>query len=370
MVTSIANGNNVSNGTIFRVALLVAFIWKVVGTSCINLPETHEIVRLLRTLAEHYRVDAVIITETNIPSRENLSYFGNGNEAHMVYNFSLPPLLVNTLVTGDCQYLNTWLMGIPPAQPGTTYFNFIASHDGIGLRPAEGLLDDSELDRLVGTMQKFGGRVSWRALSKFQEDGHAEGQRKAYEINISLFDALKGTIQGEDGLGLQRFVCAHAVMLALEGVPGIYIHSLLGTRNDYERMENTGHNRCINRHKWAEAKLNAELDNPESPHAQVLAQLSQLIALRKQQSAFHPNAMQFTLQLGPQLFGFWRQSINREQDIFVVNNISADQQALNVADLNLMEERNWQDLISTQKLDDLQATIILEPYQTLWISNQ
>ena len=168
----------------------VAFLWKIPGTNCLNLEETHEIVRLMRTLVEHVSADALLITETNIPNRENLSYFGNANEAHCVYNFSLPPLLVNTLITGDCTYLKHWMMSMPPAQNGTAYFNFIASHDGIGLRPAEGLLSEREVETLVATMQQFGGNVSYRALE--------DGERKPYEINISLFDALQGTTSGPD----------------------------------------------------------------------------------------------------------------------------------------------------------------------------
>jgi hypothetical protein len=186
--------------------------------------------------------DQVDLDFRNLPNRENLSYFGNANEAHCVYNFSLPPLLVNTLITGDCAYLKQWMMSMPPAQNGTAYFNFIASHDGIGLRPAEGLLSDGELDTLIATMQRFGGHVSYRALD--------DGRSKPYEINIALFDALQGTTSGPDSWGLERFVCAHAIMLGLEGIPGIYIHSLLGTRNDYDRVENTGHYRAINRHQW------------------------------------------------------------------------------------------------------------------------
>ncbi|NND69318.1 MAG: alpha-amylase, partial [Halioglobus sp.] len=161
----------------------IAFLWKELGSTCLNLPQTHEVVRLLRTLVEHARADALLITETNIPNRENLSYFGNANEAHCVYNFSLPPLLVNTLVTGDCSHLKNWMMSMPPAQGGTCYFNFIASHDGIGLRPAEGLLSEEELQALIHTMQVFGGHVSYRALE--------DGRDKPYEINIALFDALR-----------------------------------------------------------------------------------------------------------------------------------------------------------------------------------
>jgi sucrose phosphorylase len=340
----------------------IAFLWKIPGTSCLNLPQTHEVVRLLRTLVEHARPDALLITETNIPNRENLSYFGNANEAHCVYNFSLPPLLINTLLTGDCTYLRQWLMSMPPAQNGTTYFNFIASHDGIGLRPAEGLLSDEELAALIGTLQRFGGRVSWRALEG--------GEQRPYEVNIALYDALQGTVSGSDSLGLQRFVCAHAIMFALEGIPGVYIHSLLGTRNDYQRLEHSGHNRAINRHQWQWPALEAELADPGSPHHQVLVQLQALLRTRGRQPAFHPNATQFTLQLGSAMLGFWRQSQDRRQSIFCVSNVSNQACELNLRDLNLIDTDSWRDLITGEQFAGVDHTLTLQPYQSVWLSNR
>ena len=339
----------------------VAFLWKKLGTNCLNLPETHEIVRLMRTLLEHAETDTVIITETNIPNRENLSYFGNGNEAHGIYNFSLPPLLVNTLITGNCHYLKSWLMSMPPAQNGTMYFNFIASHDGIGLRPAEGLLTESEVSSLITTMKKFGGKISWRTGDN--------GVRKPYEVNIALFDALQGTIDGKDQWGIQRFICAHAIMLALEGIPAIYIHSLLATGNDYDKLEKTEQNRSINRHQWDYVALKAKLNDKDSQHAIIYDQLKGLIETRKQQKAFHPNATQFTLHLTEKLFGFWRQSIDRRQSIFCVYNISNETQPLLLSDLNLIVTDNWRDLISGIEFNETNDFISLEPYQILWITN-
>ena len=340
----------------------VAFLWKQPGTNCLNLEQTHEIVRLLRTLIEHAQDDAIIVTETNIPNRENLAYFGNANEAHWVYNFSLPPLLVNSLITGDCHYLKQWMMSMPPARNGTAYFNFIASHDGIGLRPAEGLLTEGEINTLVETMQTFGGRISWRTGD--------QGQRKPYEINIALFDALQGTTHGPDHWGLQRFLCAHAIMLALEGVPGIYIHSLVGTRNDYQRVENAGHNRAINRHQWQYSELQDRLADANSSEHLVFSGISELLKIRRQQSAFHPNATQFTLHLGSGLFGFWRQSIDRQQSIFCISNITDKVQTLNLSDINLIDNENWVDLISQLPCDGIMQSIAMQPYQTLWITNQ
>lgn len=339
----------------------VAFLWKKLNSSSINLPETHEVVRLLRTLLEHAETDAVIITETNIPNTQNLTYFGNANEAHAIYNFSLPPLLINTLVTGNCLYLKRWLMSMPPSQNGTAYFNFIASHDGIGLRPAEGLLNDYELTSLVETMQEFGGKVSWRSTES--------GQQKPYEINIALFDALQGTTKGKDSLGLQRFICAHAIMFALEGIPGLYIHSLLGTQNDYEKVANTQQNRSINRHRWDYQELEENLADKSDHHTIVLASLKELLDIRIKQPAFHPNATQFTLHLGLQLFGFWRQSLGRKQSIFSVSNITDHEMELSIQDLNLIMTDNWVELISGVEIDMQQEFILLNPYQTVWISN-
>jgi len=339
----------------------VAFLWKIPGTTCLNLEETHEVVRLLRTLVENARNDALVITETNIPNRENLSYFGNANEAHCVYNFSLPPLLVNTLVTGDCSYLKRWLMSMPPAQNGTAYFNFIASHDGIGLRPAEGLLQDEEIDTLIATMERFGGQVSYRALE--------DGQRKPYEINISLFDALQGTTAGPDEWALERFICAHVIMLGLEGIPGIYLHSLLGTRNDYQRVENTGHYRAINRHQWDFDELEKVLADGESMHHRVFARLRQLLAIRRCQAAFHPNATQFTLHLGTALFGYWRQSLDRRQCIFCISNISSQEQPLALSDVNLTDTEQWIDLLGDLQVDRQTGVLALKPYQSVWLTN-
>jgi len=340
----------------------VAFLWKEIGTNCLNLPQTHEIVRLLRTLIEHRDPNALVITETNIPNRENLAYFGNANEAHIVYNFALPPLLLHGLVTGNNQYLNNWLMSMPPAQDGTTYLNFVASHDGIGLRPIEGILDEQELEQVVETMQGFGGKISWRRLS--------ETEVRPYEINISLIDALKGTIAGIDEWQIPRFMAAHIIMMGLDGIPAFYIHSLLATENDNSRVERTANNRAINRHIWNRRELDEQLAEPSSVHARVLALMKQAIGIRKQQAAFHPNATQYTLHLGEGIFAFWRQSRRREQSIFCIHNITPKPLEFSLTSVNLIDTQRWLDLFTEEFFDDWAAPVTLAPYQCLWLTNQ
>lgn len=340
----------------------VAFLWKEIGTPCINLPNTHELIRLLRLLIEHTNSLAIVITETNIPNRENLSYFGNANEAHLIYNFTLPPLILYTMLAGESHLLRQWMMSMPPAQNGTSYFNFIASHDGIGLRPVEGILSDEKVDEIASLIQRFGGDVSWRTLPN--------GETRPYELNISLIDAMKGTFRGEDNHQLARFICAHAIILALEGIPAFYIHSLLATENDQEKLNRTSNKRAINRHNWDYDELVSKLKDTNSLHYNAYTALTQLITIRKQQKAFHPNATQFTMHFDEAIFAFWRQSQDRSQSIFCIYNVTNTSRDLALKDVNLIELDQWRDLISGYKYQDPRENVILKPYEFLWVTNK
>ena len=347
--------------TIFRMDA-VPFLWKQKGTSCTNLQPTHEIIKLFHTLIEYYFPSALIVCENNVPSNENLTYFGNANEAHVIYNFSLPPLLIYTLLTGRCSHLKNWMMSMPPAQSGTTYLNFIASHDGIGLRPLDGLIADDGIDKLVEKTKQSGGRVTYRKSR--------EGSDKPYELNITLFDLLKSTFDSdEDNYSVERFLCAHSIMFALEGIPAVYIQSIFGSHNDLERLEHTQRNRSINRHIWDEFELEKELSDQQSPHARIFAELKRLLSIRKKQSAFHPNATQYTLHISDDIFAFWRQSINRDQSIFCISNVTATEKLINLRDINLINTDEWKDLIGGRLYFNIQEQLSLSPYQVLWISN-
>lgn len=340
----------------------VAFLWKEVGTASIHLPQTHEVVRLMRTLVDHLDVPAVLLTETNVPHAENLSYFGNQNEAHAIYNFSLPPLLLHALLSGNSMYLRRWLMAMPPALPGCAYLNFIASHDGIGVRGAEGMLPQAEVDRMIETVQEFGGAVSMRAR---------DGVEAPYEINTSLWSALSGTSAGgPDDLQFERFICCQTVMMSIEGIPAFYIHSLLATPNDREALNLTGHNRAINRRKWEWEELEGLLADPASDQSRVLREIKRRVAVRRRQPAFHPNATQFTLQLGEALLGLWRQSMDRRQSVFCVMNLTGAAQALDLNQINLIDGEVWTDLLSGASVAGADGEIMLAPYQAVWLTNR
>ncbi|MEM8679459.1 MAG: alpha-amylase family glycosyl hydrolase, partial [Planctomycetota bacterium] len=195
----------------------IAYLWKTPGTSCIHLPETHEVVKLLRDVLEAVPTDVRLITETNVPHAENVSYFGEGDEAHLVYQFSLPPLLLEAMLSQDASALEAWMSNLAPPPAGCTFFNFTASHDGIGVRPLEGLVSASRLQNLVEAVRARGGRVGMKT--------NPDGTESPYELNITYFSALADP---QDSLQVRRFLTTQAVMLGLQGLPGIYFHSLVG----------------------------------------------------------------------------------------------------------------------------------------------
>jgi sucrose phosphorylase len=325
------------------------------------MPQTHAVVQLCRVLVDYADEPVILLTETNVPKAENLSYFGQSNEAHAIYNFPLPPLILHAMLSGSTRYLRSWQAAMPPAPPSCTYLNFTASHDGIGMRPVEGLLPPEEIDRVREAIEGVGGLCSMRALPG--------GGEAIYELNCGYFPAMTRTFEGEEAHHLERFTASQTIVMSLEGVPAFYIHSMLATPNDLEGVETRGMNRAINRHRWDYPSLRAQLADPKSDQAQVLAALSERLRIRARQPAFHPNATNFTLSLDDRVFGVWRQSQDRRQSIFALHNVSADEVEVPVTALNLIADESWFDLLSPEVLHAEQDAIALAPYQCRWITN-
>jgi sucrose phosphorylase len=328
----------------------IAYAWKEVGTNCIHLAPTHALIQLLRAALDQAAPHVILITETNVPHAENVSYFGDGyDEAQMVYNFTLPPLLFHTMLSGNARQLSEWANTLITPSDRTAFFNFTASHDGIGVRPVEGILPPAELSRMINAVEERGGRVSYKA--------NPDGSRSPYELNITYVDALSSPTLPRD-LQVKCFLCSQAVTLALAGVPAIYIHSLIGSRNDVEGMRQTGHNRRINRAKLDIEKIEAELEDSSSFRAAVFHPYLHLIRTRIRQRAFHPQARQET-------------SILNDGRVFVVKRMIGDEGILalfnvtSAAQTVTLEQSAGRDLLDDQFTP--QRTITLEPYQTRWL---
>ena len=329
----------------------VTYLWKEPGTTCASLPQTHAVLKVLRGLLEAAAPWVVVLTETNVPHRENVGYFGDGHdEAQMVYNFALPPLVLHSVLSGDAATLRSWAAGLATPSEATCFFNFLASHDGIGLRAVEGILDDTALDAMVTAVQERGGRVSSRAT--------ASGERP-YELNVNLFDAL--TPPGEAlAASVQRFATVHAAMLALAGVPALYAHSLLGSSGAPEEVARTGRARSINREKLELDRLSTELADPQGRRARVLAALRTLLEVRRTHPAFAPRAAQAILPTEAGVFGVRREAAGRS--VWCLHNLSDRPVAVPAA----ARPRRGRDLLAGGTLEPSEA-LALEPRQTLWL---
>ncbi|SDM79361.1 alpha-amylase family glycosyl hydrolase [Sediminibacillus halophilus] len=336
----------------------IGFLWKEMGTSCIHLARTHKMIQLFRDIVDTIAPDTVLITETNVPHKDNISYFGNGyNEARMVYQFPLPPLTLHTFLTGDASHLADWARSLEETTEETTFFNFLASHDGIGVRPVEGLLSDEEVQAMIDKVQAHGGYVSYK--------DNGNGTKSPYELNINYLDALSHP-EDEQEWKVKRFAAAQSVLLSVTGVPGIYIHSMLGSRNYQEGVEETGRYRSINREKLDRRELEQELADSTSIRSQVLEKLKQLIKIRTAERAFHPNSPQKVLKLNKHIFSIVRTNKdNPEEKIFVLVNVSGEAQSLSLD----IDKQTAHDLISgkTYPSSSDKLPVSLQPYQVVWL---
>lgn len=342
----------------------IAYLWKEVGTSCIHLPQTHRVVQLFRSILDYIAPNVLLITETNVPHAENIAYFGNGrNEAQMVYQFPLAPLILHTFHTGRAEALQGWAAGLEKLPDTATFFNFIASHDGLGLRPAEGILTRDQIQALIDKTLAHGGQVSYKT--------NPDGSQSAYELNITLFDALSDPNGGEpEDLKIKRFIVSQAIMLAMVGVPGIYVHSLVGSSNDHAGLAETGRARTINRQKWQRAELEAALNDPAGRASQVFHRYLELLRVRASHKAFHPNGRQQVIPSSPALFCLLRISPDGQEYVLCLHNVSAQPQSFSL-DAAYLPWGGLQvrDLLSGQpvSIGEQALQLVLEPYEVKWL---
>ena len=347
----------INNGvTIFRLDA-IAYLWKQNGTKCINLSQTHEIIKLLRVVTSLLNVQTLIITETNLPEKENLSYFGKNNEANWVYNFSLPPLLIHAFLFENSSYLNQWSKKLPSTKHGNCYLNFIASHDGIGIRPTEGILNEKTLSSFLKRLKKNGSKFSYRKVQN--------KSKKVYEANITVFDALRKSDFDPKGLFfLERYVSAHAIMISFEGIPAVYFNSLFGKSNDEAKYIITGNNRDVNRYKWNFNNITTKLRDKKSKQSIFYRNIGALLEIKRKQKAFHPNASRININLGSKIFCFKRISKDKKQSIICMTNLSSK-----IQNPNFKKIGSYRDLLNSNLKFREGTSLTLKPFQTVWLTN-
>ncbi len=341
----------------------IAYLWKEIGTACIHLPQTHAIIRIMHATLERVAPQVKLITETNVPHSENMSYFGDGkDEADLIYNFALPPLILYTLQKGDAGSLSAWAGGLRLPSQQVTFFNFLASHDGIGVTPLRDILQEGAIEELARRTLAQGGLVSYRS--------NPDGSQSPYELNINYFDALANPDRAEpleNQIG--RFLAAHAIQLALVGVPGIYFHSLFGSRGWPEGVRMTGRKRSLNRQKLTLAELELDLENPNTLRSRIFQGMARLLKACASHAAFQPYSEQRVFDCGGQVFGLFRFDLDTNGHVLCLQNVTAQPALVNLPGEIISQTGITNDLLSGERMiiesgDNLR----LSPYQTRWLA--
>ena len=330
----------------------IPFMWKESGTTCVHRPETHAFVRIVRALFDEAAPHVLLLSETNVPHEENITYFGRGgDEAQLIYNFSLAPLILYGMATGDATPLAGWAKRLQPVGERCTFLNITSTHDGIGMRPTEGILDESQRKILTDLTEDHGGLVSYRS--------NPDGSLSPYELNITFYDAINNPNDAglDDATQVDRFLLSQAIPMALMGMPGVYIHCLLGSRNDLAGRENSGIPRRINREKCDAAAVGRELDEPRSRRRRVFEGIQRLLAIRRKQPAFHPQAAQTIVDGPPSCFIVRRECA--DQTIIALHNLGGDEAQARLG------ESPGVDLLA--KDEAIGAEVPLAPWQVRWI---
>ncbi len=347
--------DDIDHGASFLRLDAVGYAWKEPGTTSLNLPRTHRLVRAIRAAVDATAPGTAIVTETNVAQQENIAYFGDGEpEAQVVYQFSLPPLVLHALLFGTADRLASWISSLPSPPPGCAFLNMVATHDGIGLMPAEDLLSETEIADTVEQVVAHGARVSMRDTPS----GH-----RPYEVNSTLFDALSDPYADEpEPLRVARHLAANAIMLTLSGIPGIYVHSLFGSPNDHAAVKETRVARRINRRRFRAEELDAALADSKSRAARVFSGVAALLRARASHPAFRPDSPQRVLDAPPGVLAVERGSDETGRVLCLVN-LTAEPRTVDGFGPGV-------DLVSRAEVEAAVGTSLrLRPYDVLWLAD-
>ncbi|MGB6681429.1 MAG: alpha-amylase family glycosyl hydrolase, partial [Candidatus Bathyarchaeia archaeon] len=332
----------------------VAYIWKQLGTNCLHLKPVHLIVQLLRAILDKVAPKVAIITETNVPHEENIQYFGDGrNEAQLVYNFALPPLVLFSLQTGSSKKISKWADKIVVTSDHTAFLNFLDSHDGIGLLGIKGILTEKEIGNMLERCCSNGGLISYNK--------NADGTETPYEINITWWNALNPPLSNDNlEIQISRYLASRAIPLCLKGISGTYFNGLIGALNDLEGATFTGNNRDINRKNLKLNEIEDLIADSDSRLSKVFHGYTKLIRNRIKEKSFHPNSLQEILFLNDHVFALRRITKDNNSSIIALHNLTKDKQSV------VLNNKLHYDIISNKQHG---YKILMDPYQVLWLKH-
>lgn len=123
----------------------------------------------------------------------------------------------------NARKLTEWAATLKKPSDEATFFNFLDSHDGVGVMAVQGILTPEEIEMMALKVVEHGGFISYKA--------NPDGSQSPYELNITWFSAINNEDADEPmEIQIKRYIASRAIALVMMGVPGIYLHGFLGSK--------------------------------------------------------------------------------------------------------------------------------------------
>lgn len=298
----------------------VAFLWKKIGSSCQNEREAHLILQLLKDCCQVTAPGVIFIAEAIVAPTEIIKYFGedaiNAKECEIAYNATFMALLWDAVATKQTVLLTKGVEDLPEKLDRATWLNYVRCHDDIGLGFSDKAIIEAGFDPVSHR----------RFLVDYYTGRYPESNARgfAFGVNKKTGDArISGALASLAGLetalatqdpsaienAMMTIILLHNLIMSFGGIPLIYYGDAVGTLNNdsYLQDENKMHdNRWVHRPTldWEVMALRSE---PGTVQQRLFSQIKQLIAIRKEISAFADlnNRELITLE-NPHLFAFHR----------------------------------------------------------------
>jgi amylosucrase len=359
----------------------VPFLWKRKGTNCQNQPEVHQLLQAFRAAMRIAAPAVAFKAEAIVSPRDLVGYLGagrhEGKECDLAYHNVLMVLGWSALASGRVALLTSALRSMPPVPPGAGWVTYVRCHDDIGWaitdEDAGAVGEDAHLHRrFLADFYAGDFPASFARGARFQLEPHT-GEARTSGTTASLAGLEAARESGDDlalELALRRILLLYAVAFAHGGLPLVYMGDELGLLNDHAWEDDPARredNRWMHRPAmdWAAAE---QRGNPDSVQGRLWEGLRRLMAARRATRAAHVQGAAQPLWTGnDHVFGLLRSQAGER--LLLLANFTPERQPVG---LGVVSERGLELTQDAAQPDGRplvieQDTLVLEPYQYLWL---
>ncbi len=356
----------------------IPFIWKELGTTCRNLPEIHLFLEMFHIIVAYVAPSVVLLGEAIVEAEEIVGYYGKEViECDVMYNAPMMVNIWNGLATRDTTLLKVDMnkLQIPRSR---AWINYARCHDDIGWGFNEDAIRAMGLDPfdhkqfLINFYAgNFEGSFSRGELYEFDTKTMDARNCGTMASLCGLENALVRKDNYQKELALKRMHLINGLIMSMTGIPLIYSGDELATLNnhDFKMDEKKSHDtRWLHRSKF-DWSVVEHLDNHELSSTQVFNQLKRMIEVRKSNSIFDGDIRTYSLELNKkEVLG----TMKRDEDGFLIGvyNFSEDRQFISVQALREASDSTvLKDLLQGKSIDLTKESLVLGPYEYLWLVN-